>query len=182
MKKRMISAVLTLAVVISVFAAYAPQAKAFTQFGPYDLGNITWTVVVDTGGATGTLTISRRAGVTTNVAMQNYSAGSRPPWYVHSAQVTRIVIDDSITGLGTWSTGIGSWAFADFTRVTSVVIPADVTISSIGADAFRGCAALRGFYLNDGFTPPVQRDFTAALTIGDNAFNSCGSLDRKSVV
>ncbi|MCL2124812.1 MAG: leucine-rich repeat protein [Oscillospiraceae bacterium] len=169
MKKRILCTVMIVALVMSALATYIPSAGA-ASFGPYTVGNITWKVDVASDGLTGTLTISRRSGVTTNVPIPNYSSGSRPPWYPHSAQVTNIIIEDGISE-------IGNWAFADFSKATYAVVRG--TVTRIGSDAFRGCTELTGFYANNATW--ATKAFTGMTAIGDNAFFNCGKLETLSI-
>ena len=172
MKKRSLSIILTLALVITMVTVLAPPARAVT-IGSGTVGNLTWVVDIPTGFSTGTLTISRSAGYTGNVAIPNYSAGSRPPWYTHSAQVSQIVINDGVTE-------IGSFAFADFGNTTEVVIRGSVT--RIGNDAFRGCGNLTDFHSTAGAASP--HTFGGLTTIGSNAFYNCYNLQslRMSII
>ena len=104
MKKRLLSLVLTFAILVSLLTMYAPVASANTFGGT--TGNITWSVVIPTGSATGTLSISPRAGVA-SAPIPHYTSGSRAPWYAHNTQVHRIELASGINA-------IGNWAFADF--------------------------------------------------------------------
>ena len=161
--KRLLSAVMTAALMISIAAASLPLAQAAT-FGPYTVGNMVWQVDVAADGSSGTLTVARRSGVSANTPIPNYSSSAKPPWYAHSAQVTNIVIGDGISE-------IGSWAFADFSRVVKVVMTASP--ARIGNDAFRACGALEHFKT----AADVEKTFTGLTAIGDNAFYGCAKLD-----
>ena len=89
--------------------------------------------------------------------MPDYTSesGSRP-WDAYSAQITKVVVDDSIPY-------IGAYAFAGLTNLTSVVCDADVT--SIGDYAFAGCSALSSIT----FGAPVG-------AIGEGTVDGCTSL------
>ena len=60
-------------------------------------------------------------------------------------------------------TGIGNYAFFNYTRLTSITIPSSVT--SIGGDAFSYCKSLTSITIPDGVT-----------SIGGGAFSYCTSL------
>ena len=164
MKKRVYSIILNIAIIASLLAMTVPAAQAVT-IGSGTVGNLAWTVDIPTGETRGTLTISRRSGYTGNVSISNYSASSRPPWYPHSAQVDRVIIEAGVTG-------IGSYAFADFGNITEAVVAGNVT--SIGNDAFRGCGNLIDFHSAPGVTAP--HTFGGLTAIGANAFYNCYSL------
>ena len=165
MKKRLLSIMLTLAIMASLFAAFTTAASADTSFGPFTSGNITWKVVIPTGSQTGTLTIERRSGVTAGVAMPNYTRGSAP-WSAYSAQVSQVVVMEGITS-------IGNWAFADFSRVTGFAV--NGTIARIGDSAFRENTNLEFFWSNPGGAW-VEKVFTGLTDVGAGAFYNCGSL------
>ena len=165
MNKRLLSAVLTLAVMVSLFAVFPPEARADTTFGPFTTGNITWRVVITTGQQTGTLTVERRSGVTTGVAIPNYSRGSAP-WSAYSPQVSQVVIADGINA-------IGNWAFADFSRVTGIAVLGSIT--RIGDSAFRECTSLEFLWSNPGGAW-AEKIFTGLTDVGANAFYNCNSL------
>ena len=65
-------------------------------------------------------------------------------------------------------TAIGNGAFAKATELTSVTIPAGVT--SIGAEAFKGCKAITELKLPEALT-----------VIGDGAFEMCSNLTTVNV-
>ena len=170
MKKRLLSIVLSLAVVISLTTVLAPAARAVT-YGPYTVGNMTWRVDVPstTGGSVGTLTIGRRSGYTGNVPIPNYTAGSRPPWFIHSAQIDQIILEAGVTE-------IGNYAFADFGNLKEVVIrsraPSNVT--RIGNDAFRGCSNLED--IMESNAAGSEWHWFDTVTVGSSAFYNCYSL------
>ena len=165
MKKRVLSIMMTITIIMTMIAAQTPMTRA-ASFGPYVEGSLNWKVDVSEDGTTGTLAISRRSNAGANVPISNYSATNRPPWYGHSAHVTQIEVGDGISE-------IGDWAFADFSRVTSIIVTGNPT--RIGNDAFSGCTNLAGFYPSAGST--VQKSFSGLTVIGDNAFNWCKSLE-----
>ena len=121
--------------------------------------------------------------VTGNGAMANYSESNPAPWESFKDSVTSVVISDGVTG-------IGSYAFHNFSALTSLSI-AD-TVTSIGEAAFLGCGSLKditipasvtsigGFAFNS-FSQDVTVTFVrptsqGTLTVGYWAFNYDASL------
>ena len=62
------------------------------------------------------------------------------PWYDHCAEIGTVIIEDGVTG-------IGSYAFASCTNLTDVTIPDSVV--SIGKFAFDSCTSLTGVTIPD---------------------------------
>ena len=77
--------------------------------------------------------------------MKNYDAESypvlNPPWFSPYAGITKVFIEDGITG-------IGDYAFDHCWEITNVSIPASVT--HIGKHAFRWCDALKEIQVDAG--------------------------------
>ena len=130
--------------------------------------NLTWTLDDE-----GTLTISG------NGEMEKYFLPKRVPWRRYCASITKVVIKDGVTTIGSLTfcdctdltnviipdsvTTIGSLAFCDCKSLTSVIIPDSVT--TIGSYAFSNCTKLTSFIIPDSVT-----------TIGGKAFAYCTSL------
>lgn len=137
---------------------------------PPEQSNIQWTF----DETTGTLTISALEPG----PMDDYTM-STVPWKVHRENVRSVVIEESVTA-------IGSMAFCNFQNLTSVSIPASVT--KIGADAFYYCSALTSVTIPSGVEQIGRRAFSdcwrlAKLSlnqgleqIGDEAFQGCKAL------
>lgn len=148
-KKRIVSSLLTLAMVLTIFPSMA-LAETGTQSG--NCGEtLTWTL------ENGVLTIAGTG------KMDDYSYWDRngdgykeAPWYAFSNDITTVVIQPGVTG-------IGSSAFTEFSRLTSVSIPDGVT--SIGSEAFEGCSSLTEIVLPGSVT-----------SIGESAFYDCSAL------
>jgi hypothetical protein len=77
-----------------------------------------------------------------------------------------VTIPDTINGLPV--TSIGSYAFQNWTSLTSVTIPNSVT--SIGSRAFYYCTSLSSVTIPNSVT-----------SIGDGAFSACGSLTSVTI-
>lgn len=104
-------------------------------------GDLTWSLIQD-----GTLTISGSGIISSDNA----------PWYPYRRQITAIVLDTGITG-------IGDNAFKDYSSLTSVIIPNGVT--SLGDSAFSGCSSVTGVMLPE-----------SVMSIGSSAFLNCSNL------
>lgn len=96
----------------------------------------------------GTLVLSGRG------AWTDYSDAADAPWYAARAQITCIVVEQGITG-------IGSNSFVGCAALTQVYLPNG--LASIGKNAFWGCGALESIAL------PASLEY-----IGSCAFFRCG--------
>lgn len=121
----------------------------------------------------GVLTVSGRG----NTAA--YGELDEQPWTAQREQITRVVIEEGITGIGDYAfrylpemcaveipdsvTVIGDVAFANCISLSEVRIPEGVT--SIGYAAFYNCASLH-----------TLRIPAAVSYIGEDAFSYCGNL------
>ncbi len=110
----------------------------------YIEGDWTWTL------ENGVLTISGTGN------MKNFEHSPDVPWSEQRDSITRIVIEEGITG-------IGDTTFFRCENVTSVEIPSGVTV--IGDYAFYSCRSLPGVTIPEGVT-----------SIGANAFAFCDEL------
>ena len=147
MKKRLLSFVLTVLMIVSllpVTALAADIVDSGTCGAEGDGSNLTWTLDSD-----GVLTISGSGG------MHDYGS-SGGPWCGYRSLVKSAVIADGVTS-------IGSCAFYNCRSLTSVTIPDSVT--SIGGGAFMCCSSLTSVTIPDSVT-----------SIGNGAFASCTSL------
>ena len=91
-------------------------------------GNLSWTL------EGGTLTVSGQG------PMEDYQSAAAAPWYSKKDEITRIVIRDGITA-------IGSNSFTFCKNVTEVRLPAGLL--RIGKNAFWGCKSLQSIALPD---------------------------------
>ena len=175
MKKRFLSMLLAVLMVLTLLptAAFA-DGELSGKCGE----NVTWKLEGDT------LTISGSG------PMDNYRTS---PWMAYSDRLTRIVVEEGITGIGANSfaplnmggnligalsnvssvslpqslKSIGDGAFSFCSGLESIVLPA--AVESIGISAFKGCAALIEISIPNSVN-----------NIGVGAFEQCSSL--KSVV
>ena len=105
---------------------------------------VTWTL------DKGVLTISGEGD------MPYYDCYDRAPWYYISEAISKVVIEDGVTS-------IGSCAFANFANLTEITIPDSV--KRIEADAFKNCKNLKSVAIPED-----------VYYIGYEAFYGCESL------
>lgn len=105
--------------------------------------------------ADGVLTISG------NSAIDDYTSLINPPWYSDADKITHIVIEDGVTG-------IGSYAFFKMSNVTSVKIAQ--TVTSIGNYAFGLCTGLKEITIPNSVT-----------TLGSSVFTGCTGLTEITI-
>ena len=130
--------------------------------------NLTWSL------EEGVLTISGTG------AMTDYARASATPWNARYKEITAVVIESGVTS-------VGSYAFAQLTRLVSVAIPSSVT--SIGSYAFSSCESLESISIPDGVTVIGQQTFykcyklesisipDGVTAIGKWAFKKCTALE-----
>ena len=172
MKKRLLSFVLAVLMIVSILPATALAADIVasgTCGAEGDGSNLTWTLDSD-----GVLTISGSGD------MHGYGS-SDAPWH---GRVKSAVIAEGVTS-------IGGKAFLDCTSLTSVTIPDSVT--SIGKQAFMYCTSLTGVTIPDSVTSIGSSAFSycksltsvtipnSVTSIGGAAFNGCSSLTSVTI-
>ena len=140
--KRQLSILLVICMLFTCItpAVMAADAKASGTCGD----NITW--VLDNDGV---LTISGTG------AMADYATTSEIPWYSYKADITKIVVEDGVTH-------IGSRAFRDTAAVEAVFAP---SVTSISNSAFNTAYNLKSVDLGGNVS-----------TIGNYAFYNCDKL------
>ena len=104
-------------------------------------GNLTWRL-----SAEGELTIEGTGEMTST------------SWNSYSEQISTVTIGEGVTN-------IGDWYFASYPNLTSVTIPASVTI--IRSCAFMNCSSLASVAIAEN---------SQMATIGGNAFKNCSNL------
>ena len=128
-------------------------------------GNLVWMVegaveLVDMGtcgdAITWTLDVENTLTISGSGAMTNYNSPAMVPWYAYRETITKVVLDDTITGLT-------DYAFREMVNLTDITLPSGLT--EISKDAFYGCFGLTAIVIPDGVT-----------TIGDRAFYGCNKL------
>ncbi len=169
MKKRILSIVLVLCMLVSLVPA-AALADGEALSGSCGK-NLTWKLT------DGTLTVSGTGEMT------NYSSRFDTPW-ARNETITAIVVEDGVTSIGSSAfcmiytaksisipegiTKIGFDAFADCSGVKELVLPS--TLTEIGEQAFRDCSGL------ESLTIPEK-----VKTIGSYAFSGCTKLKSVTV-
>ena len=104
--------------------------------------SLTWTL------SGGTLTISGSG------AMTDYGESNTAPWYSDREQITAVVVDRGVTG-------IGAYAFYGCVNLGDITLPEGLT--AIGKYAFTGCSNLGRVEILSGMT-----------TLGSSAFEESG--------
>ncbi len=112
--------------------------------------------------------------------MTDFSAG-QAPWYSYLLDITEVTIEDGVTG-------IGDFAWKDFTELTSVTL-AD-SLKRIGKNAFEGCTKLTEIALGEQIAKISEYAFhqsglkevllsgSGEVSIGSYAYADCKSLER----
>ena len=167
MKKRMISLVVTVAIMVSLCAAFMPEAKALPDnvFRPLDKNantNIIWRLSTE-----GYLQIIREDEDKDAYWPDNWGPRGAP-WYDYRDGI-------KIVSLGAGITSIGNYAFNDCTSLVAInqfissSSSSEYGITLIGNNAFYGCVSL------------TEVNFQALpgngiSHIGDDAFSGCVNL------
>ena len=165
MFSRLVGVVLTLLLVLGLLPTTAFAAGGST-------GELQWQL------SGGTLTISGSG------PMPDYTDANMPPWYDSAEAISRIVVAEGVTSVGSLAfygcstatgvslgstvTSIGDRAFKNCHAITYVGFPAGLT--AIGEAAFESCEKLNGIMLPSGL-----------LSLGSYAFNRCTSLSAITI-
>ena len=168
MKKRLIKAIVSLCMLLTMVptVALATDSESVTPVMNGTCGavgnesDVTWKLTQnneDSENPTYTLTISGSGAMenlNNSTETENISDGAGTyPWATWKDNITKIVIDDGVTG-------IGSKAFIDYTNVTSVSIGKDVSEIGVGAlSQLSACTSFNVSSENSNFTT----DTTGAL-------------------
>ena len=128
MKKKILISLIAICTMLFAFGMINASAESSGTCG----NNLTWTL-----DDAGTLTISGQG------TMTNWGYFSFAPWYSLIEKITKVVIEDGVTS-------IGSYAFYDCNSLVSVTISHNVT--SIGEAAFAGCGGLLSIIIPDSVT------------------------------
>ena len=169
--KRLLSAILILAMLFSLapLAALPASAVTYSGFCGAEGNNLTWTFDTETG----LLTISGTG------RMMSWSTNSPAPWDSFKRSILLVHIGSSVTS-------IGEDAFQGCTGLTSIVIPDSVT--GIAWGAFNSCSKLAKITIGSGVTFIGKYAFTfckalssimlpdKVTSIGTGAFYGCAKL------
>ena len=182
--KKVISLFLSVAMLLSIVSVVDFSAFADVKTGKCG-DNVTYSLDTETG----VLTISGTGKMT---AFSRFDS----PFYYNSS-VKTVIIENGVTS-------IGDYAFEGCTRLTSITIPDSVT--SIGSNVILGCTSLTSIevsYDNENYSsvngvlfnkdkselityPAGKTDCEYAIpnsviSIGDSAFENCGSLTSVTI-
>ena len=125
--RRLVTAFLTLLLVLSGLSFACPSAKAE---GDWSNGGLSYSF------AGGVLTISASPDVPDGKNwMHDFDSESRPPWEVDRDAIKTIRITNGVRN-------IGEYAFTGYKNLTTVVMDAD-SVTAVGPDAFKGCKKLK---------------------------------------
>lgn len=190
MKKRMLSALLALCLVLALLPGTVFAANTSGKCGE----NLTWSL------SNGVLTISGTG------EMDDFSYPDYAPWYDLREEINTVRIGDGVTSIGVYAfeyctnlvrvtipdsvTSIGDYAFELCFSLSDVTIPAGVTY--IGKYAFTSCSSLTEVTIPAGVTS--IEDFTfcgcgltavtipnGVTSIGIRAFDGCGGLTAVTI-
>ena len=110
--------------------------------------------------------------------MEDFATHAGVPWYEYADQITKVVVGEGVTGVGTY-------AFAGLTKLTTAELPESLT--RLGAYAFAGDTALKSVTLPENLeTVGIRAFFQSGLTeitvpgsvtsLGESAFQYCPAL------
>ena len=166
MKKRMLSWLLAIVMVVGLIPGAALTAGAATATGT--TGDCTWTF----DDATGTLTVSG-----TGAMADSYTSGSQP-WYAYKDSITTVIVEKGVTT-------ISPYAFYTFPAVETVKIAGSVT--AIGQNAFYSCSNLTTVEYYGSSAPQASDNaffgsyvVVKVLTTYEDA-TFCGKVIRKNL-
>lgn len=149
LRQRVMSMLLTVAMIIGLAPVLTGQAKAATSGTCGE--NLTWTL-----DSEGTLTISGTGKMEDYTEQDEYTGETDSPWDARRDSIKKIFIESGVTS-------IGDYAFVCCSSLTSVNISNSVI--SIGDCAFAGCSGLISFNIP-----------SSVISIGGNTFARCSGL------
>lgn len=159
MKKRLLSMILALSMMLTILPVNAITALAADDKSGACGDGLTYTMIQNGGTDTYTLAITKSGTGTGAMTDYSYSSGYKPvPWYTECDKITKLTIAGA--------TSIGKSAFEDCHKLADVTISGSVT--SIGEEAFEGCQALTN--------TSISNILKEATSIGEGAFRGCTSL------
>lgn len=159
MKKRLLSMILALSMMLTILPVNAITAWAADDKSGVCGDGLTYTMIQNGGTDTYTLAITKNGTGTGAMTDYSYSSGYNPvPWYAECDKITKLTIAGA--------TSIGKSAFEYCHKLADVTISGSVT--SIGEQAFEGCQALTN--------TSISNILKEATSIGEGAFRGCTSL------
>ena len=159
MKKRLLSMILAISMMLTILPVNAITAWAADDKSGVCGDGLTYTMIQNGGTDTYTLAIAKSGTGTGAMTDYSYSSGYNPaPWYAECDKITKLTIAGA--------TSIGKSAFEYCHKLADVTISGSVT--SIGEQAFEGCQALTN--------TSISNILKEATSIGEGAFRGCTSL------
>lgn len=159
MKKRLLSMILAISMMLTILPVNAITAWAADDKSGVCGDGLTYTMIQNGGTDTYTLAITKSGTGTGEMTDYSYSSGYKPvPWYAECDKITKLTIAGA--------TSIGKSAFEYCHKLADVTISGSVT--SIGEQAFEGCQALTN--------TSISNILKEATSIGEGAFRGCTSL------
>lgn len=159
MKKRLLSMILAISMMLTILPVNAITAWAADDKSGVCGDGLTYTMIQNGGTDTYTLAITKSGTGTGAMTDYSYSSGYKPvPWYAECDKITKLTIAGA--------TSIGKSAFEYCHKLADVTISGSVT--SIGEQAFEGCQALTN--------TSISNILKEATSIGEGAFRGCTSL------
>ncbi len=159
------TAIVVMAALCLATFAFADEEVAGADFND---GAMHWSISAD-----GVLTISGTGDT------PDYGNGSNAPWYAYRNQISSIVVEEGITGLG-------NYAFSELNNVVDINLPNSLT--ALGEYCFYTCSALTEIDLPDNLEMLSEFLFYGCskltsiaipegiVTIPDGVFGNCISL------
>ena len=114
------TAIVVMAALCLATFAFADEEVAGADFND---GAMHWSISAD-----GVLTISGEGDT------PDYSYDNHAPWYAYRSQITSVVIEDGITGMG-------CYALSGLENVVSIELPN--TLNNLGQNCFSYCISLK---------------------------------------
>ena len=159
MKKRLLSMILAISMMLTILPVNAITAWAADDKSGACGDGLTYTMIQNNGTDTYTLAITKSGTGTGAMTDYSYGSGYKPvPWYAECDKITKLTIAGA--------TSIGKSAFEYCHKLADVTISGSVT--SIGEQAFEGCQALTN--------TSISNILKEATSIGEGAFRGCTSL------
>ena len=135
MKKRIIAFTMSLIMLLCMLPQFSLFAHAETYSGDYGEtadSNVSWTFDSEAG----TLVISGNG----QVRNSGLSTSGHSPWYEYRENITKVVVEEGITGLGNFN-------FDGCVNLTDVSLP--TTLVRMGSQVFRNCNSLTSLNIPD---------------------------------
>ncbi len=165
--KKFVSAAMSLCIASTCLAGGATSATAEDIVASGTHGdNITWTL-----DSEGTLTLTGEGDMPESLSSSGgygpgtfhieWKEGYEPPWYDIREKITKIVVGENITS-------VGSQNFVDCDNLTEVVLPDGLKL--IGFGTFLHCDSLTDINLPEGLETVCMQPFGCCISLTDITF------------